>query len=235
MIARAYHTSYKLPVITTRGNNVYGPGQFPEKLVPKFTLLAARGRPLPIHGSGAATRSYLYVDDVAIAFDVVLHRGVVGETYNIGSQKERTVLEVARDVASIFGATAPPTTHVRDRAFNDRRYYVSDTKLAALGWAEATPWAEGLKKTVDWYLQHAPAPDTDGGGVDASTGNDGDASTASDATPWWDPADVEAALAPHPTLHHAARCSGVLGPPGGAGGLASSIVSPYQPATPPDA
>ena len=88
-------TSYKMPCIITRGNNVYGPHQFPEKLIPKFTLLASRGAPLPVHGDGGATRSYLYVEDVAEAFETVLLKGKVGETYNIGTQKERTVLDVA--------------------------------------------------------------------------------------------------------------------------------------------
>ena len=153
MMAKAYFTSYKLPVITTRGNNVYGPQQFPEKLIPKFALLASRGEKLPLHGdgelhgsskpqarinacaapkygqqglcacpgAGGATRSYLYVEDVAEAFDIVLHKGTVGETYNIGTQKERTVREVANDIAQIFGLPANKITNVRDRAFNDRR------------------------------------------------------------------------------------------------------------------
>lgn len=190
MVARAYHISYKLPVITTRGNNVYGPGQFPEKLVPKFALLAARGRPLPVHGDGRATRSYLYVDDVAEAFDVVLHSGVVGETYNIGSQKERDVLSVAADVSAMYGDPAPRLAHVRDRAFNDRRYYVCDAKLAALGWRERTPWDVGLRRTVDWYASHAPPA----GGAGAEDGAE---------TGWWDAADVEAALAAHPSSREA--------------------------------
>ena len=88
-------TSYKMPCIITRGNNVYGPHQFPEKLIPKFTLLASRGAPLPVHGDGGATRSYLFVEDVAEAFETVLLKGKIGETYNIGTQKERTVLDVA--------------------------------------------------------------------------------------------------------------------------------------------
>lgn len=78
LIARAYITSYKMPIIITRGNNVYGPHQFPEKLIPKFTLLAARGKELPVHGDGSSVRSYLYVEDVAEAFDCVLHKGVTG-------------------------------------------------------------------------------------------------------------------------------------------------------------
>ena len=234
MMAKAYATSYRLPVVTTRGNNVYGPGQFPEKLVPKFTLLAARGAPLPVHGDGGATRSYLYVGDVAEAYDVILHRGLVGQVYNVGTQKERTVLEVARDIAAIFaegndgggeeggggggaprapgangdgGAApapahppAPTITHVRDRAFNDRRYFICDAKLAALGWRESTPWGEGLRETVRWYAAH---------GLGAGH---------------WEDADVEAALAPHPVLHShggggAGGVGGALGPawgwPGG--------------------
>ena len=207
MVARAYATSYGLPVITTRGNNVYGPHQFPEKLVPKFTLLASRGAPLPVHGDGGATRSYLFVEDVAEAFDVILRKGVCGETYNIGSQRERTVLDVARDITRLFeerrraengeqregggddagppsSSNAPPLPppsspirHVRDRAFNDRRYFICDKKLAALGWKETTSWEVGLKKTVDWYLEK--------GGIGRG---------------YWDDADVEAALAPHPVL-----------------------------------
>jgi UDP-glucose 4,6-dehydratase len=226
MMARAYATSYRLPVLTTRGNNVYGPGQFPEKLVPKFTLLAARGAPLPVHGDGGATRSYLFIDDVAAAYDVILHKGVDGEVYNIGTQKERTVLDVARDIAAIFaegggfvaagggggggdgGGDAPPgaparhtpaITHVRDRAFNDRRYFICDAKLAALGWAETIPWSEGLRRTVAWYAAHG-------------------------LRGHWDEADVEAALAPHPVLHSHSHVGGGGGGgwPGGPGSRAPS-------------
>ncbi|KAK9842897.1 hypothetical protein WJX74_004089 [Apatococcus lobatus] len=173
MMAKAYMTSYKMPVIITRGNNVYGPHQFPEKLVPKFTLLASRGDNLPIHGEGKSVRSYLYVEDVAEAFDVVLHKGVIGETYNIGTQKERQVVEVARDIAARFKLSEDHIVKVKDRAFNDQRYYICDKKLAALGWKETTPWEVGLKKTIDWYLHH---------------GFKG----------YWQ-GDVESALQPHPT------------------------------------
>lgn len=176
MMAQAYYTSYKMPVITTRGNNVYGPHQFPEKMIPKFTLLASRGDPLPVHGDGIATRSYLFVEDVAEAFDVVLHKGVPGEVYNIGTQKERTVLDVAQDICSLFNLDpGSAVTHVRDRAFNDRRYYICDNKLAALGWKERTTWEEGLKKTVDWYLKNGFGE-------------------------YWDNGNVEAALQPHPVM-----------------------------------
>mmetsp|Transcript_35001 Transcript_35001/g.89530 ORF Transcript_35001/g.89530 Transcript_35001/m.89530 type:complete len:185 (+) Transcript_35001:782-1336(+) len=175
MLARAYITSYKMPIIITRGNNVYGPHQFPEKMIPKFTLLASRGAELPVHGDGGALRSYLYVEDVAHAFDVVLHKGVTGETYNIGTQKERSVIDVAHDIAQIFKMPEEKVVHVKDRAFNDRRYYICDNKLNALGWAESTPWEEGLKKTVDWYLYNGFAG-------------------------YWAESEVELALQAHPTM-----------------------------------
>jgi UDP-glucose 4,6-dehydratase len=153
MMCKAYMTSYKLPIIITRGNNVYGPHQFPEKMIPKFTLLAARGADLPIHGDGLAVRSYLFVEDVAEAFDTVLHKGETGEVYNIGTEKERTVKEVAMDIADAFKLPASKVVHVKDRAFNDRRYYIGSSKLGSLGWVERTTWEEGLQKTIDWYMQ----------------------------------------------------------------------------------
>jgi UDP-glucose 4,6-dehydratase len=153
MLCKSYMTSYKLPIIITRGNNVYGPHQFPEKMIPKFTLLAARGADLPIHGDGGAVRSYLFVEDVAEAFDAVLHKGETGEVYNIGTEKERTVKEVAMDIAAYFKLPSSKVVHVKDRAFNDRRYYIGSSKLGSLGWQERTSWEEGLRRTIDWYMQ----------------------------------------------------------------------------------
>ena len=152
---------------------------------------------MPLHGDGLAVRSYLYVEDVAEAFDCVLHKGVPGEVYNIGTQKERSVEDVARDICKAFELDAGNTiTHVRDRAFNDRRYYICDNKLLSLGWKETTTWEEGLKKTIDWYLKNG-------------FGN------------YWDNGNVEAALQPHPTA------PGAPGPMnGGAGdGLLSPMAS----------
>ncbi|KAJ4957905.1 hypothetical protein NE237_025016 [Protea cynaroides] len=170
MLVMAYHRSYGLPTITTRGNNVYGPNQFPEKLIPKFILLAMKGQPLPIHGDGLNVRSYLYCEDVAEAFEVVLHKGVIGHVYNIGTQKERSVLDVAEDICKIFRLNAKKVINfVQDRPFNDKRYFLDDQKLKKLGWEEKTSWAEGLKITMDWYTKH---PD------------------------WW--GDVSGALLPHP-------------------------------------
>lgn len=103
MMCKAYLTSYKMPIIITRGNNVYGPHQFPEKMIPKFIIRASRGADLPIHGAGDAARSYLFVEDVARAFDAVLHRGRTGEVYNVGTDKERTVLDVSAAVLGCLG------------------------------------------------------------------------------------------------------------------------------------
>jgi UDP-glucose 4,6-dehydratase len=178
MLCRAYMTSYKLPIIITRGNNVYGPHQFPEKMIPKFSILASRNLPLPIHGDGQSLRSYLYVTDVAAAFELVLTKGEVGEVYNIGTQQERSVLSVAQDIATHFSRDITTTlTNVQDRAFNDRRYFISDKKLLQLGWTESVGWREGLKRTIDWYLGE--------GGRSAH----------------WENGDMEGALSAHPHVH----------------------------------
>uniref|UniRef100_A0A452ZFS9 NAD(P)-binding domain-containing protein n=1 Tax=Aegilops tauschii subsp. strangulata TaxID=200361 RepID=A0A452ZFS9_AEGTS len=156
MLVMAYARSYNLPVITTRGNNVYGPNQFPEKLVPKFALLAMRGLPLPVYGNGSNARSYLYCEDVAEAFDVVLHIGEVGHVYNIAAAKERGVVDVARDICEILGVDPEKAIRfVEDRPFNDQRYFVDGEKMRRLGWSERTTWEEGLRKTVEWYASNA--------------------------------------------------------------------------------
>ncbi|KAL6985102.1 Rhm1p [Sarracenia purpurea var. burkii] len=170
MLVMAYHRSYGLPTITTRGNNVYGPNQFPEKLIPKFILLAMKGERLPIHGDGSNVRSYLYSADVSEAFDVVLHRGAIGHVYNVGTKKERRVLDVADDICNLFGLKSEEFIEfVQDRPFNDKRYFLDDQKLKKLGWKERTPWEEGLKMTMEWYTKNPN---------------------------WW--GDVAAALHPHP-------------------------------------
>jgi len=109
---------------------VYGPKKFPEKSLPKFILLAMRGKPLPIHGDFSNVRSYLYCEDVAEAFEVILHKGEVGHVYNIGTKKERRVIDVARDICKLF--SIDPETNIKfveNRAFNDQRYFLDDQKL----------------------------------------------------------------------------------------------------------
>ena len=176
MMVTAYSKSYGLPCITTRGNNVYGPGQFPEKLVPKLILLARRGAKLPIHGSGESRRSFLHVDDVKEAYDLILHKGVVGEVYNIGTQRERRVLDVAEDVCALGGLDpAVHVEHVADRRYNDRRYFISDAKVRGLGWSPRVDWPEGLRRTYEWYAE-------------------------TDLSKFWRSRDIEEALKPHPTF-----------------------------------
>lgn len=151
MLCKAYLYSYKLPIIITRGNNVYGPYQYPEKLIPKMITLASRGEKLSIQGNGESLRSYLYVSDVARAFDTVLHKGMVGEIYNIGTLVEKRVVDVVLDIAKHFGMTKEMLEYVPDRPFNDKRYFIGSTKLESLGWKQEVSWEEGLQQTIAWY------------------------------------------------------------------------------------
>jgi UDP-glucose 4,6-dehydratase len=177
MLCRAYMTSYKLPIIITRGNNVYGPHQFPEKVIPTFTLLASKNMPLPIHGDGLAMRSCLYVQDVASAFELIMFKGDVGEVHNIGTQQERSVLSVAKDIAAHLRKDLESCIeHVDDRAFNDRRYFICDKKLLGMGWKESVSWSQGLKQTIVWYLG-------DGGNAE-----------------YWQNGDIGRALSAHPRM-----------------------------------
>ncbi|MBA0737585.1 hypothetical protein Gogos_011041, partial [Gossypium gossypioides] len=111
MLVIAYGRSYGLPVITTRENNVYGPNQFLEKLILKFILLAMRGKTLPIYGDGSNVMSYLYCEDVTETFEVILHKGEVGHVYNVGTNKERRVIDVAKDICKLF--SMDPETNIQ--------------------------------------------------------------------------------------------------------------------------
>lgn len=156
MLVKAYTRSYGLPTLITRGNNCYGPHQFPEKLIPKMIMMLSKGMKLTVHGDGSCKRSYLYVEDVAVAFDIVLHKGTTGKVYNIGTRKEQTVMEVTTSIIKEVKPQAEPSTlidFVSDRPFNDSRYYLDTSALSALGWEQKTLFPEGLKKTVEWYLK----------------------------------------------------------------------------------
>lgn len=156
-IARSYMISYGIPIIITRGNNVYGQGQYPEKLIPKFSLMLMRGQKVTIHGKGQSRRNFIHVDDTATAFIIILERGKDGETYNIGTNNELSVLEVVdRLVPLIHGDNIirdEVVTFVKDRNFNDCRYHLDSCKLRELGWKETIPFDEGLHRTVQWYLE----------------------------------------------------------------------------------
>ena len=157
-LVKSYHRSFGLPVIITRGNNVYGPHQFPEKLIPKFTNQLARGRAVTLHGTGENTRNFLFVEDVARAFDCILHKAEIGKVYNIGGSNEQSNLAVAKQLIKIMGLEdqeASLISFVPDRAFNDLRYTIDNSALEALGWKELMPWEEGLKRTVEWYKTYS--------------------------------------------------------------------------------
>lgn len=157
-LVRGYHKSFGLPVIVTRGNNVYGPRQFPDKLIPKCATLLAGGNGCFIHGDGSHMRNFLHAEDAARAFDVVLHSGQIGEVYNIGSPKEISNLDVIRELLKVFGLQDKEEEYlifVKDRAFNDVRYSIDCSKLHSLGWKPEVSWEDGLKQTVEWYQQES--------------------------------------------------------------------------------
>lgn len=156
-IVSSYWECFKFPVIITRSNNVYGPHQYPEKVIPKFIALLERNKRCCIHGDGNVSRNFLYVSDVAEAFDVILQFGQPGETYNIGSDFEISVIELAKYLISMMKGIKGDEgikeylDFVEDRPYNDLRYAMDSNKLHLLGWIPNVSWKEGIKKTVDWY------------------------------------------------------------------------------------
>lgn len=158
MLVHSYQKSFKLPVIVVRSNNVYGPHQYPEKIIPKFSCLLHRRQPVVLHGDGSPTRRYLYAGDAADAFDTILHKGQMGHVYNVGSYDEISNLDLCSHL--LRGLGIPHDTkeelqkwvkYTHDRPFNDHRYAVDGTKLRQLGWDQKTSFEEGLATTVDWY------------------------------------------------------------------------------------
>ncbi len=162
-LVRAWHQTYGLPVLTTHGSNSYGPYHFPEKLIPLMILNALAGKPLPIYGDGQQLRDWLYVRDHTQAIRLVLERGRVGQSYNIGSGQERSNLEVVHRICATLDGQRPRAegayqhliTHVADRLGHDRRYAVDARKIEReMGWRASEAFDTGLHKTVQWILQH---------------------------------------------------------------------------------
>lgn len=154
LLARAYGTTYGLPVTIVRGTNAFGPRQFPEKAVPVFTLAALDGRNLPVYDAGQQRREWLYATDWARACLTVLDRGESGTTYNIGSGTELTNLELATRICALAGADPASIGFVEARPGHDFRYGLDDARLRALGWSPEVPFDEGLARTVAWYRDH---------------------------------------------------------------------------------
>ncbi|HUP93659.1 MAG TPA: dTDP-glucose 4,6-dehydratase [Burkholderiales bacterium] len=159
-LVRAYHHTYGLPTIMIHSSNVYGPFQFPEKLIPLAILNAVETKPIPIYGDGRHVRDWLHVDDHCEALRAVLERGRPGETYNIGAANERANIEVAQALCEIFDALQPAgaphsrlITFVQDRPGHDRRYAIDSSKLRhELGWQPTRRFEAGLRATAEWYL-----------------------------------------------------------------------------------
>lgn len=159
-LCKAYHRSFNVPVVITRGNNVFGPNQYPEKLIPKFVHQMMRGLPLTIHGDGSTRRNMLFVTDVADAFASVLDFAQPGQTINIGGAHERSVLDIAEAVLAHFGRSGPDHAarymrFVEDRNYNDTRYNIDNSRLRELGWEQKVGFDEGLRRTVEWYAANA--------------------------------------------------------------------------------
>ena len=163
-LVRACHHTYGLPTLVTNCSNNYGPFQFPEKLLPLMICNVREGKPLPVYGDGLQVRDWLFVTDHCEAIVAVLERGRTGETYNIGGSNERANMEVVRTLCAIFDERDPAGApharlirHVQDRPGHDRRYAIDNGKISAeLGWFPRVDFAEGLRRTVDWYLGHQP-------------------------------------------------------------------------------
>jgi dTDP-glucose 4,6-dehydratase len=159
---RAWHETYGLPVVLSNCSNNYGPYHFPEKLVPLVILNALEGLPLPVYGAGENVRDWLFVDDHARALELVVTRGAVGESYNVGGNSERTNLGVVETICDILDAKRPLAgggsrreliTFVKDRPGHDRRYAIDASKIEReLGWRARESFETGLEKTIDWYL-----------------------------------------------------------------------------------
>lgn len=149
LYVKAYTNGYNLPCIITRGNNVFGPKQYPEKVVPLFISKILSGEPCPVHGSGETRRNFVYVDDVARAVETILTKGKVGQTYNIGSSHEYSVNEIFNKIQKTTGRGT--CVYVKDRQFNDSRYCIDSSSLRALGWREDPDFDARLKDTVEWY------------------------------------------------------------------------------------
>jgi len=162
-LVRAWHHTYGLPVLTTNCSNNYGPYHFPEKLIPLMIVNALAGKPLPVYGDGQQIRDWLYVTDHAAAIRAVLAGGRLGETYNIGGWNEMANIDIVKTVCALLDELRPDPvgpysrliTYVKDRPGHDRRYAIDARKVEQeLGWRPAETFASGIRKTVQWYLDH---------------------------------------------------------------------------------
>ncbi len=156
LIAKSYYHSFGMPIIITRGNNVYGPNQYPEKLIPLFITQLLSNESVTIQGDGSNVRAFLHVSDVCSALTLILENGVIGEIYNIGSDEhdEYTVMQIAELLIGKIKNTDEYSkkkwiTYINDRPFNDKRYYISNQKVKNLGWEIKTQFHSGINSLID--------------------------------------------------------------------------------------
>ena len=155
LLVRAYYETYKMPVLNTRCSNNYGPYQYPEKLIPFFISRLLKGEKVPVYGDGLNVRDWLYVYDHCNAIDTVLHKGKIGEIYNIGGHNEKTNIEITKLILNAMGKDESSIEYVQDRLGHDRRYAISNDKIQSqLGWEPSLTFEEGIKITIDWYLNN---------------------------------------------------------------------------------
>ncbi len=155
LLAMAYHRTYGLPVTISRCSNNYGPYQFPEKLIPLMIANALADKPLPVYGQGLNVRDWLYVEDHCKAIDLILQKGCVGEVYNVGGHNEMRNIDIVKLICAELGKPESLITYVTDRKGHDLRYAIDPAKIyKELGWLPETCFAEGIKKTIRWYLDN---------------------------------------------------------------------------------
>lgn len=155
LLVMAYHRTYGLPVTISRCSNNYGPYQFPEKLIPLMIISALHDKSLPVYGTGENVRDWLYVDDHCKAIDVILHQGKSGEIYNIGGYNEMANIDIVKLICDSLGKSYDLITYVADRKGHDLRYAIDPAKIhSELSWMPETKFQDGLKKTIQWYVDH---------------------------------------------------------------------------------
>jgi len=155
LLVMAYHRTYGLPVTISRCSNNYGPYHFPEKLIPLMITNALADKPLPVYGEGINVRDWLYVEDHCKAIDSIIHKGTVGEVYNIGGHNEMRNIDIVKLICKELNKPESLITYVADRKGHDMRYAIDPTKIHnELGWLPETKFADGIKKTIKWYLEN---------------------------------------------------------------------------------
>lgn len=155
LLVQAYHRTYGLPATISRCSNNYGPYHFPEKLIPLMIANALNDKPLPVYGKGENVRDWLYVEDHCRAIDLIIHKGRVGEVYNIGGHNEKTNIYIVKKILELLGKPESLITYVTDRKGHDLRYAIDPTKIHnELGWLPETKFDDGIVKTVQWYLDN---------------------------------------------------------------------------------